>query len=90
MEFFEEQKWFDGWENFATSWDVGDPMDEEARGSGDPFEVLPRYQSVWEEWEAEIEAHVKADTISTRKRARAKKMDNEANGSEDNVRRDEP
>ena len=87
-EFFESQKWFDGWGNFAVTWDVGDPMDEESRGSADPFEVLPRYMSVWEEWDEEIEAHVKADTISSRKRARAKKMD-DANGSEDNLRRDE-
>lgn len=87
-EYFEAQKWFDGWANFAVTWDVGDPMDPERRGSDDPLKAVPRYLSVWEEWDEEIEAHVKSDTISTRKRARAQKMD-EANGSEDNVRRDE-
>lgn len=81
--FYSDQHWFDGWENFGVTWDVGDPMDPVNRGSSDVFEVLPRYQSVNEEWDEVIEAHVKSDTITTRKRARQQKMDD--NGSEDNV-----
>ena len=87
-ESFEAQKWFDGWANFSVTWDVGDPVRPESRGSGDPLEVVPRYISVKEEWEEVIEAHVKSDTLATRKRARARQME-EANGSEDNLRRDE-
>ncbi len=81
--FYSDQKWFDGWENFGVTWDVGDPMDPKGRGSDDPFEVVARYQSVNEEWEEVVEAHMKSGTISTRKRARQQKM--EDNGSEDNV-----
>lgn len=82
--FYKDQKWFDGWENFGVTWDVGDPMNPVARGSDDVFEVVARYQSVNEEWDEVIEAHVKGDTITTRKRARQQKM-KETNGSEDNV-----
>ena len=87
-EFFEAQKWFDGWANFSKTWDVGDPVNPKPRGSDNPLEVVPRYMSVHEEWEEVIEAHVKSDTIAARKRARARQME-EANGSEDNLRRDE-
>lgn len=83
QEFFEDQKWFDGWENFGITWDVGDPYRSD-RASDDPLEVVPRYQSVQEEWQEVIELHVKADTVSARKRARARRME-EANGNEDNV-----
>lgn len=82
--FYSDQKWFDGWENFGVTWDVGDPMDPNGRGSHDPFEAVPRYQSVNEEWDEIIADHVKGDTISTRVRARQQKME-ETNGSEDNV-----
>ena len=82
--FYADQKWFDGWENFGVTWDVGDPLDPAGRGSDDPFEAVARYQSVNEEWDAVIDAHVKSDTITTRKRTRQKKME-ETNGSEDNV-----
>jgi len=87
-EFFETQQWFDGWGNFGKTWDVGDPMDAAARGSDDPLTAVPRYLTIHEEWDEVIGDHVKSDTISTRKRARAQQME-EANGSEDNVRRDE-
>lgn len=87
-EHFEAQEWFDGWDNFFVTWDVGDPVEPERRGSADPLQAVPRYLSGWEEWDEVIEAHVKSDTISTRKRARARKME-EANGSEDNVRSNE-
>ncbi len=81
--FYSDQKWFDEWENFGVTWDVGDPMDPKGRGSGDVFEVVARYQSVNEEWDEVVEAHMKSGTISTRKRERQQKM--EDNGSEDNV-----
>lgn len=81
--FYSDQKWFDGWGNFGVTWDVGDPLDPKDRGSDDPFEVVARYQSVNEEWDEVVEAHMKSGTISTRKRARQQKM--EDNGSEDNV-----
>ncbi len=81
--FYSDQKWFDGWENFGVTWDVGDPLDPKDRGSDDPFEVVARYQSVNEEWDEVVEAHMKSGTITTRKRARQQKM--EDNGSEDNV-----
>ena len=87
-EYFEAQKWFDGFENFGVTWDVGDPIHPKPRGSEDPLEVVPRYVSVQEEWEEVVDAHVKSDTIAARKRARARQME-EANGSEDNLRRDE-
>jgi len=82
--FYADQKWFDGWKNFGNTWDVGDPMNPVSRGSGDVFEVVARYQSVHEEWEEVIDAHVKSDTITTRRRVRQQKME-ETNGSEDNV-----
>jgi len=82
--FYKKQTWFDGWDSFGITWDVGDPLNPESRGSDSPFEAVPRYLSVNEEWDEVIEAHVKADTVSTRRRARAKQMD-ETNGSEDNV-----
>jgi hypothetical protein len=87
-EFFEAQEWFDGWGNFGKTWDVGDPMEPKPRGSDNPLEVVPRYLSIHEEWDEVIGDHVKSDTLTTRKRARAQQME-EANGSEDNVRRDE-
>ena len=87
-EYFEAQKWFDGWDKFGITWDVGDPVHPKPRGSEDPLEVVPRYISVQEEWEEVVDAHVKSDTIASRKRARARQME-EANGSEDNLRRDE-
>jgi hypothetical protein len=82
--FYSDQEWFDGWENFGVTWDIGDPMDPNNRGSDDVFEVVARYQSVNEEWDEVIDAHVKSDTLTTRKRARQQKME-ETNGSEDNV-----
>ena len=82
--FYSDQQWFDGWENFGVTWDVGDPLDPKERGSEDPFEAVARYQSVNEEWDAVIDAHVKSDTITTRKRTRQQQME-ETNGSEDNV-----
>lgn len=86
--YFENQKWFDGWENWGVTWDVGTPdRDADSFGntiSDDPLEVVPRYSSLNEEHDESMEAHFKADTLSTRKRKRAIKMD-EANGSEDNL-----
>lgn len=82
-DFYADQKWFDGWENFGITWDVGDPMDPKGRGSDDVFEAVARYQSVQEEWDEVIADHVRGDTISTRVRARQQRMDD--NGSEDNV-----
>lgn len=87
-EHYEAQKWFDGWDKFGITWDVGDPVRPQPRGSENPLEVVPRYVSVQEEWEDVVDAHVKSDTIAARKRARARQME-EANGSEDNLRRDE-
>ena len=86
--FYADQKWFDGWENWGVTWDVGTPMrDGDSFGntvSDDPLEVVPRYSSINEEHEADMDAHHRADTVGTRKRKRAIKMD-EANGSEDNL-----
>jgi hypothetical protein len=86
--FFEEQVWFDGWENWGVTWDVGTPMRTEDNFgntiSDDPLEVVPRYVSLNEEHEDNMSAQTRADNISTRKRKRAIKMD-EANGSEDNL-----
>ncbi len=82
-DFYADQQWFDGWENFGNTWDVGDPMDPEGRGSDDVFEVVARYQSVHEEWDEVIADHVRGDTISSRVRSRQQRMDD--NGSEDNV-----
>jgi hypothetical protein len=87
-EFFEAQKWFDEWGNFGKTWDVGDPMAPEPRGSADPLEVVPRYVTIHEEWDEVIDHHVKSDTLTTRKRSRAQQME-DANGSEDNIRRNE-
>lgn len=72
---FSDQKWFDEWENFAITWDVGDPEDPKPRGSGDPLEVVPRYISIEEEWEETIADHVRNDTISTRMRKRARQAE---------------
>ncbi len=81
---YADQKWFDGWANFGITWDVGDPVEPKQRGGDDPLVAVPRYLSVTEEWEEVIESHVKSDTISARKRARARKME-EVNGSEDSL-----
>lgn len=84
--FYSDQMWFDGWENFGITWDVGTPMrTEDTFGntiSDDPLEVVPRYISLLEEHEADMNAAMTVNTISARKRSRAKKMD-AANGSED-------
>jgi len=87
--FFSDQEYWDGWENWGITWDVGTPMrqpdpDNAEYWSDDPLEVVPRFVSIEEEWEETIDAHVKADTISARKRQRRQQME-EANGSEDNV-----
>lgn len=73
--FYADQKWFDGWENFAVTWDVGDPENPEPRGSGDPLEVVPRYMSIEEEWEETLADHIRSDTIGTRMRKRAKQVE---------------
>lgn len=86
--FFADQRWFDGWENWGVTWDVGTPMrSEDMFGntlSDDPLEVVPRYSSLNEEHDENMAAHHKADTIAARRRRRVVKM-GEANGSEDHI-----
>lgn len=59
---FKKQEWFDGWENFGVTWDV------EAE---DPLTTRPRYESIHEEWDQQIEAMVRQQTREIRKRKRA-------------------
>lgn len=59
--YYEKQKWFDGWENFAITWDVE---------ADDPFTTKPRWESVHEEWERTLEEELRANKIQTRKNLR--------------------
>lgn len=81
--YFENQDWFDGWENFAKTWDVGGADSDFAEskdenGSDSPLVVVPRWLSVWEENEDEVNSWVREHEIEARKRRRA-------NGSENNI-----
>ena len=87
--FYSKQKWFDGWENWGITWDVGVPLlaDEfqtDEVQSEDPLEVVPRYITINELHDAKMDQHFRNDEIGTRRRKRANKMD-VANGNKDNV-----
>lgn len=72
-EFYETQEWFDGWDMYNTSWDVEQVFDEKMKPivtEFRPLELIPRWESVWEEWDQVIDAHVKGDVIAARKRKR--------------------
>ena len=68
--FFEDQEWFDGWENWGVTWDVGKLKD------GNFLEVVPRWLSIHEEWEDVIQGELRTNEIAARKRRRM------GNGSE--------
>jgi len=73
VEFYEAQEWFDGWDNYNTSWDIEQVHDADVMPLIDefrPLNVTPRDESVWEEWDQVIDAHVRGDIISARKRKR--------------------
>jgi len=76
---FEDQEWFDGWENWGVTWDVGTPMrsEEEIGGndSDDPLVVVPRYMSLNEEWDEFTDSHHRQATIRVRKRLAEKRME---------------
>lgn len=64
-EFFEKQDdWWDGWENWGVTWDVG-ALDQEG-----PLVVVPRWTSIHEEWDEVVEAELKSNEIAARKRRR--------------------
>lgn len=71
--FFEEQKDFDGWENFGQTWDV-EPKE--------PLVVRARYMSIHEEWDIVIGQEVRSGEIATRQRQRKQAKDH---GSEGNL-----
>lgn len=62
-EFFEAQDdWFDGWENWGVTWDVGDDEDF--------LRVVPRWLSLEEEWDEVIRGELMSNEIAARKRRR--------------------
>jgi hypothetical protein len=82
LEFYEGQEWFDGWANYNTTWDIEHVFDEDMKPLLEefrPLTVTARYESVWEEWDQVIDAHVRGDIISARKRKRMTTNGNEGN-----------
>ena len=66
--FYEKQEWFDGWENFAATWDLDDE---------DPFKTVPRWESVHEEWDRTLEEELRRNKIQSRKNQRKQASGNE-------------
>ncbi|MDX1407027.1 MAG: hypothetical protein R3330_02810, partial [Saprospiraceae bacterium] len=86
-------QWFDGWENFGKTWDVGGADSDFAvskvknprDGSDSPLETVPRWTTIWEENEDEMTAQMRANEIEARKRRRGSQSvvqrDNKKGGS---------
>lgn len=64
--FYEDSEHFDGWENFATTWDVTEQ---------NPLVTTWRFQSVEEEYEQKLEAEIRKAEIEARKRRRRAKKE---------------
>ncbi len=71
---YESSEEFDGWKNFGVTWDVDD---------NDPLVTVPRYESINEAWDRQIEEDLRANRTHTRKRQRQIKK--ESDGLEGNI-----
>lgn len=65
LEHFEDQEWFDGWENWGVTWDLGELDSEEG-----PLAAVPRWLSIHEEWDEVIRGELQVNEIEARKRRR--------------------
>jgi hypothetical protein len=72
--YFKDQEWWDGWENWGITWDVGELGSDEGILS-----VVPRWLSIHEEWDEVIRGELQSNEIAARKRRRM------GNGSEGDV-----
>lgn len=73
-DFFEKQEWWDGWDNWGVTWDVGKLGSEEG-----VLVVVPRWLSIYEEWDDVIQGELRSNEIAARKRRRI------GNGSEGDI-----
>jgi hypothetical protein len=82
--FFQKQEWFDGWDNFGKTWDVGGPEFAMQYGeSDDPLVVVPRWLTVWEENEDEMSSQMRINELDARKRRRGSQSKLQPNDQKD-------